>query len=279
MVEEKTDSGEFGNELMLQREKLSVCIITKNEEATLLSCLESITDIADEIIVLDSGSKDRTIEIARSLGAIVHEHPFDDFSSQKTRAVQLSTFPWILILDADERVSKDLATEIKVFLSTQVETAVIHGLYINRLNFFLGTPIYHSGWSPDWLLRLYRKDSGGFDGSPVHESIVVQGKTKRLKGYLFHETHPTIEIFVLKNLRYASLWANSQTGTKKKASVFNLFSHPMGMFFKMYILRLGFLDGFAGMILAILYSYHVFIKYLMILDKNKGISRRSGGIQ
>ena len=260
----------------LEKEPLSVCLITKNEERNIKSCLDSLVGLADEVIVVDSGSTDRTCEIARILGAKVFTHPFDDFAHQKTRAIEKASFPWVMVIDADERVTPELSKEILQYLKSPEKISQVNGFYVNRLNFFLGKPIHHSGWSPDWLLRIFRKEAGRFDGRMVHESVVVSGDTARIDGVLLHDTHPTIETFIQKNLVYARLWAQERSGTGGKPSFFALLFHPPAMFFKMYIVKLGFLDGFSGFVLAVLYSYHVFVKYLMLFDQPSSLNDRSG---
>ena len=257
------------------KECLSVCLITKNEEQNLKRCLDSLIGLADEIIVVDSGSTDRTCEIAKDFGAKVFQHPFDDFTRQKTRSIEKASSSWVMVIDADERVTPELKAEILQYLSHPETIRSINGFYLNRLNFFLGTPIHHSGWSPDWLLRVFRKESGGLDGRAVHESIVVSGQTMRLHGLLLHDTHPTIERFVTKNLVYARLWAKERSSTRGPSLTGVLF-HPPAMFLKMYILKMGFLDGFLGFVLAVLYSYHVFIKYLMLYKVNIPLTDRDG---
>ena len=258
-----------------EKERLSVCLITKNEEQNLKRCLDSLIGLADEIIVVDSGSTDRTCEIAKDFGAKVFQHPFDDFTRQKTRSIEKASSSWVMVIDADERVTPELKAEILQYLIHPETIRSINGFYLNRLNFFLGTPIHHSGWSPDWLLRVFRKESGGLDGRAVHESIVVSGQTMRLHGLLLHDTHPTIERFVTKNLVYARLWAKERSSTRGPSLMGVLF-HPPAMFLKMYILKMGFLDGFLGFVLAVLYSYHVFIKYLMLYKVNIPLTDRDG---
>ena len=259
----------------LPKESLSVCLITKNEERNLRSCLDSLKGLADEIIVLDSGSTDKTIEIASLFGARVFFHPFDNFASQKTRAIEKASFSWVMVIDADEKVSPELSAKILDVLNSPERLSGINGIYLNRLNFFLGKAIHHSGWSPDWLLRIIRKESGGFDGRLVHESLVVSGNTIKLDGFLFHDTHPTIESFIRKNLVYARLWAKEKSASRKP-SLFSLLLRPPAMFLKMYVLKRGFLDGFSGFVLAVLYSYHVFVKYLMLFDERASLTDRNG---
>jgi len=275
MIFSGNGSGSQTESTSLRKEPLSVCLITKNEERNINSCLDSLVGLADEVIVVDSGSNDRTCEMARILGAKVFTHPFDDFAHQKTRAIEKASFSWVMVIDADERVSPELSKEIVDVFKNPDRLADINGFYVNRLNFFLGKAIHHSGWSPDWLLRIFRKEAGGLDGRIVHESIVVSGRTVKMKGYLLHDTHPTIETFIQKNLAYARLWSNDKS-VGRKPSLFALLFHPPAMFFKMYVIKLGFLDGFSGFVLAVLYSYHVFIKYLMLFDSASSLNDRSG---
>ncbi len=235
---------------------VSVAIITKDEEQNIEDALKSVAD-AQEIIVVDAFSSDRTVEICRRYTDKVFQHEWQGFARQKQTAVDHAAGPWILVLDADERVTPDLREEI---LKTISETDC-EGFYIPRENYFIGKWIKHGGWWPDHTLRLFRKDRGHFEIREVHEKIVVGGKTGRLRNPLKHFTYRSISEFIRRSDRYSSLAAREIIKKSGKAGVLSLSIKPLSTFLKMYILRIGFLDGMHGLILAALYSYYTFLKY------------------
>ena len=243
---------------------LSVCILTLNEENNLPECLSSLKDLPGEVIILDSGSTDRTPEIAKAAGAKFHVHPFDNFGSQHKRLFSLAQNEWILNIDADERLSPELTQAIRDLFQHTERLSKFDGFSFNRLNFFVGKPIYHSGWAPDILLRLFRRSSGEMDQRMVHNTINVKGKTGHLDGLLIHYTYRTLESYLEKSGRYAKLSALDLRAKGRKPSFARLLFHPFGMAIKMYILRRGFLDGKEGLFLALLYSYYTFLKYLYL---------------
>ncbi|MCL5284531.1 MAG: glycosyltransferase family 2 protein [Nitrospirae bacterium] len=243
---------------------LSVCILTLNEEENLPGCLASLGDLAGEIVILDSGSTDRTREIAEAAGARFHVHPFDDFGSQHNRLFALASQEWILNLDADERLSPELLRSIRDTFDDPALLAKYRGFSLDRLNYFLGKPIRHSGWAPDPLVRLFRKDAGMMERRKVHGRILVAGEIGRLSGHLDHFTYRTLDSFLSKSTKYAKLAAREMQAKGKKPSLWRLLTHPAGMAVKMYVVRAGFLDGREGLFLAILYSYYTFLKYLYL---------------
>ena len=246
----------------MEREKLSACLITFNEEKNLGDCLESIAGLADEIVIVDSGSTDLTEEIARRYGARIAVHPFDDFGRQKQRAIDLATHPWILLIDADERVSGELSSEISQLLQDRSRLERNQGYEINRLNFFMGKAILHGGWSPDYLVRLFRKGQARISENLVHESVHVSGTTGRLVHRLCHFTYASMEAFIQKNARYARLSALEKKSRGSAPGLLKVLLHPPFVFIKMYLFRQGFRDGKEGLFLAILYSYYTSLKYI-----------------
>ncbi|MBI5055818.1 MAG: glycosyltransferase family 2 protein [Nitrospirae bacterium] len=241
---------------------VSVAIITKNEEHNIEDALESVAD-AKEIIVVDSFSSDRTVEICRKFTDKVFQHQWDGYARQKQRAVDLAGGQWVLILDADERVTPDLKAEI---VKTIAQTDC-NGFYMSRENYFIGKWIKHGGWWPDNTLRLFKKDKGRFEIREVHEKIVVEGRTGYLKNPLRHYTYRSIPDFTARMERYSTLAAREILKSSGKAGAFSLTVKPLSTFLKMYVLRLGVLDGKRGLILAVLYSYYTFLKYAKTWEK------------
>jgi glycosyltransferase involved in cell wall biosynthesis len=242
--------------------KLSVVIIARNEEANLPRCLESVR-WADEIIVGDSGSADRTVEVARDLGAKVYGYEWCGFGPAKQGAVDKAEGEWILSLDADEEVSPELASEIKAALE---ERTNIVGYYLPRRTEFLGRWMLHGGWYPDYVLRLFRKSRGAFTSSLVHEAVKVDGPTARLRNDLLHYSYPTLDRYFDKFNRYTTLAANEAFNMGQRVGLIELLLNPNAKFIKQYILKRGFLDGAKGLLLAILSSGYVSIKYAKLRE-------------
>ena len=241
---------------------LSVCIITGNEEANIAGCLDSLGDLPDEVVVLDGQSLDRTCEIARSKGAVVHRHPFDSFGAQKQRAVDLARNDWVFFLDADERMTEALSREIADLL-TRPDLLARHAAYrVCRINHFRQKPILHGGWEKDCLIRLFDRRNTSFDGKVVHEEVIAPESAGTLKGTLDHFPVHTIEGFIQKNLRYAGMKARTKRPIGPFAGIVLMVFSPPAVFFRMYVLRLGFLDGLEGFVLASLYGFFAFMKAL-----------------
>jgi glycosyltransferase involved in cell wall biosynthesis len=236
---------------------LSVTIITLNEEKNLRSCLESL-DFADEIILFDSGSQDRTLTIAREFTEKISQEPWQGFARQKNLAQDKAQGPWILNIDADERVSPELKKEILGVISADSPCA---GYKIPRKNYFCGQWIKHGGWYPNYQLRLYQKNAGAFAPREVHEQVVVQGKIGTLKYPLDHFTYASISDYLKRMDRYSELSALQYLKEGKKISWPEILFRTQFTFFKMWGLQRGFLDGANGLVLAMLYSYYTFVKY------------------
>lgn len=239
---------------------VSVCIITRNEESDIAACLDSLGDLPDEIVVLDSQSQDRTSEIARLKGASVYQHPFDSFGAQKQRAVDLARNDWIFFLDADERMTQPLGHEITDLLN-HPDLLTQHAVYrVCRVNHFLQKPILHGGWERDCLVRFFDRRKASFDGKIVHEEVRTDGSAGMLKGNLQHFPIRSIEEFIQKNLRYARMKARTKPPISRFSAIFLMLFSPPSVFFRMYLLRLGFLDGLEGFVLASLYGFFSFMK-------------------
>ncbi|KJR41338.1 family 2 glycosyl transferase [Candidatus Magnetoovum chiemensis] len=244
---------------------ISIAIITKNEERNIKEALESASD-AREIIIVDDYSKDRTIEICRQFTNKIYLQQWLGFAKQKQLAVDYASEEWVLILDADERLTNELKKEIT---NTIKQNTDCNGFYIPRKNFFLNKWIKHSGWWPDYTLRLFKKNKAHLQNRQVHEKVIVDGKTEYLKNPLEHYTYRTISEFIQKMDKYSELASKELPTSQKKAALLSMTVKPMFTFSKMYFLRLGFLDGAHGGILAALYSYYTFMKYLKAWE-NKG---------
>ncbi len=238
---------------------LSVVIITLNEEANLARTLASVS-WADDIVVLDSGSTDRTRQIAESFHARFFAEPWRGFAAQKNLALERATGDWILSLDADEEVEPALATEIREALAANPSVA---GFRIPRKNFFLGRWMRHGGFYPDPKLRLFRRGTGRFEDRLVHEDLRVDGTTARLLDHLLHHAYPTLDSYVEHMNRYSSLGAQMLVEKQGRArfSFLDIVVRPQLTFFYNYFLRLGFLDGREGLLLHLYHAQYVSWKY------------------
>ena len=240
---------------------LSVVIVTKNEEANIEDALKSVAD-AQEIVVVDSFSADRTVEICRKYTDKVHQQEWQGFARQKQTAVDFAQGPWVLILDADERVTPELKAEIR----DSMAQSRCNGFYLPRENYFIGEWIRHGGWWPDHTLRLFRKDRGRLEPREVHEKVVVDGAVGYLKNPLRHFTYRSISDFMERMERYSTLAAREIIRKGGRAGVSSLMLKPGATFIRMYVLQRGFLDGTRGLVLAALYSYYTFLKYAKVWE-------------
>jgi glycosyltransferase involved in cell wall biosynthesis len=236
---------------------VSVTIISKNEAHNVEECLHSVR-WASEIILVDQFSEDGTAEIARRLGAKVFQEPWHGFAGQKNLAIDKAGGPWILSLDADERVTPSLRREIEEELNQGSEYS---GYYIARKNFFCGQWVRHGGWYPDYNLRLFRKGEGYFRDRSVHEKVVVNGKVGYLEHALEHFTYRSVSDFLLRLEAYSRLAAQEVPAKSRSSISYTLCFRPLFTFINMYLLRGGILDGAAGFFLAVSYAYYTFLKY------------------
>lgn len=248
--------------------KLSVIIITKNEADNIHTCLESV-GWADEIIVVDSGSSDDTVNICRTLGAQVHTTTdWPGFGIQKNRALSHATCEWVLSLDADERVTPDLRSEIESALKDP------HGndaYRIPRLSSFCGKYMRHSGWYPDLVTRLFQRGAARFSDDLVHESLIVNGSVGELHQPLLHETFHDLEELLAKINHYSTAGARMLNEKHKTATLKRAVGHAVWAFFRSYIIRTGFLDGREGFMLAVSTAESVYYRYakLMLLNNKR----------
>lgn len=253
-------------------EKLSVTIITLNEEHNIRDALESIK-WADEIVVVDSGSRDKTVEICREYTDKVFYNPWPGHIEQKNLAIDKASNQWILSIDADERVTPELAGEIKRVL----EGPSVDAYAVPRLVFYLGRWIAHS-WYPDYKVRLFRRDKGKWGGINPHDKVVVDGKVERLKGDLLHYSYKDIAHHVNTMNSFTTISAREYSKLGKKAGPLDLIFKPAGMFLKKYLLKQGFRDGMPGFIIAVSSAYYVFLKYAKLWEM-ANINRRDAETQ
>jgi len=230
--------------------KLSVTIITKNEAAHIVSCIESVA-FADEVIVLDSGSADETCALAEQAGArVFHTADWPGFGPQKNRALDYAQGQWVLSLDADERVSPELAAEIQQLLAQPSQEYAAYE--ISRRSCYGGRWMCHSGWYPDFLLRLFRRDQARFTDDLVHESVRYDGPLGRLHGLIYHYPYDGPDTHINKMNAYSSTAAQSLYARGRRISIFGMTVKMFWTFVRVYIIRRGFLDGREGFILALM---------------------------
>jgi len=241
---------------------ISAVIATLNEEKNLKRCLESI-DFVDEIIIVDSGSSDKTVEIAKKFTKKIFLNDFKGFSQIKQYGIEKAKSDWVLIIDADEEVSDNLKQKL---LEIDKKGNNINGFYIKRETFFLGKKIKYCGWGKDYQLRFFKKNKGAFDGKIVHEALNVQGKIGYIDFPLYHYSYPDVKSYFDKMNRYTTLQAKQKKGN---FLLFKMIFSPFFKFFKMYFLRLGFLDGIHGLILSLFSGFSEFVKYAKMIEIKK----------
>lgn len=245
--------------------KISVTIIVLNEEANIADCLASL-DFADEIIVSDSGSADATVEICKSYGATVYTDDWLGFGRQKNLIAERARNDWVFNIDADERVTPGLKDEI-LRAAEQGEKNGCSGYYVPRKNHFALRWVRRCGWYPDYNLRLYRKSCGRFNERRVHEAVQIDGGKSAcgyLKNPLIHLTYASVEEYLVRAERYSTLGAEELYESGRRARAGDTTLRPMFTFFKMYILKLGFLDGALGFKLSTLYARYTRAKYVKL---------------
>ena len=249
---------------------LSVCIITHNEEANIGRTLDSVKGIADEMIVVDSGSTDRTVELARARGAKVFVEQWRGFSKQKNAAMAKASGDWILSLDADEEVSPELAASTQAVLKSEKATSECDAYMVGRRNFYLNRWLKRSGYYPDRKLRLVRRGMGQFEDRAVHESMQSAGKIGLLEGDLIHHAYGTLEGFIEHANRYSSLGGEMVASQRPVGfSIANIVLRPLGAFLYRYFFRLGFLDGREGLLVHLNHAAYVSWKYAKAWEYSK----------
>ncbi len=240
---------------------LSVIIITKNESKSISRCLDSVS-WADEIIILDSGSTDETVAICQHYTPLVYQTDWPGFGLQKQRALDKAQGDWVLSIDADEYLSDALQTEIQQAIQQQD----IQGFEIPRLSSYCGKNIKHGGWWPDRVLRLFQRSTGRFTAALVHEKIIMTGKLGQLSAPLLHETYVDLAEVVQKINTYSSLGAQELYEQGKTSSLSKAILKGLWSFFRTYIIKMAFLDGQYGFMLAVSNAEATYYKYLKLLE-------------
>jgi glycosyltransferase involved in cell wall biosynthesis len=246
------------------RRTLSAVVITFNEEERLRPCLESLA-WADEVIVVDAESSDKTVQIAREFTDRVWVRPWPGFAGQKNFALDQASGDWILSVDADEEVPPELREEIGAVLGGRGASA--DGYRVPRRNIFLGRFIRYGGLYPDWQIRLFRRGLGRFSDHAVHESAEVTGAVGRLGAPLVHRSYRDVADFLARADRYSTLAAEAWVRSGRPVRLSDLVLRPLGRFFGMYVVRAGFLDGWRGFLLAALYAYYVLIRSAKVWER------------
>ncbi len=244
---------------------LSVVIITKNEQRNIEDCLTSVK-WADEIVVVDSGSTDKTVDMCRKHNCRVIEVEWLGFGRTKQYAVNQAKNDWILSIDADEQVTANLRDEIESLLEYKPR---YHGYKVPRQSTYLGRAIRHSGWDRDRPLRLFHRQFGAFNEKPVHESIEINGKTGELTSTLLHHPYPDMQTHIDKMNLYTDLAAGELAAAGRRSTPLCAITHGAAKFIKMYFLQRGFLDGTAGFILAKNSAFGVYLKYIKLWQKTR----------
>lgn len=247
------------------RAPLSVVIITRNAGDGLVPCLESVA-FADEVVIVDSGSTDATVELARRHGARVIHQEWMGYGRQKEFATRQAQHDWVLSLDADERVSEELRHSIQQALVAPRFNAC----RMARCNRFMGRWLRHGEGYPDWSLRLYHRDHARWSDDPVHEKVETDGKVITLMGDLLHESEQGIADYLDKQNRYTTLAAEALHRAGKRVNPLKLLLSPLFRFIKFYFVRLGFLDGLPGLVHISIGCFNSFCKYAKLIELRRG---------
>jgi glycosyltransferase involved in cell wall biosynthesis len=248
---------------------LSLCVITRDAAGLIAHCLASAS-FAAEIVVVDSGSCDDTVEIARGCGARVIERDWSGFGAQKNFAVGEATHDWVLCLDADEQVTSELAAAIAVAVSSPRAAAYA----MARRNRFLGRWLAHGEGYPDWNVRLFDRRHARWTQDPVHEHVVADGPVARLDGDLLHASAESLDAYMTKQNRYTTLQAEAMYAQGERAGVARLVLSPLVRFLRFYIVKLGFLDGVAGLVHIVIGCHNSFMKYAKLRALHAEQARR-----
>ena len=236
---------------------VTVVIAARNAAAHIGACVASVASWAGEVLVVENDSTDDTILLASVEGATVFSHPFATIGGQRNAAIERARHEWILVLDADERCTAGLAEEVARVIATP---GAVEAYRVRRRNFFLGREIRHGGWERDRPVRLFRRHLR-YDPRPVHEHVVLQYPPSELAAPMLHYTYSSLDEYFAKFERYSAWWAEQNHARGKRASAWKVLVKPPARFVSMYLLRLGFLDGAHGLVLAVLAAMSVGAKY------------------
>jgi len=248
---------------MTALDDVSVSLITLNEEHNLRDCLDSVT-WAGEIVVVDSFSSDRTVEIAKEYTDKVYQRRWTGINDQRNFALSKATRPWVLCIDADERVSPELRDEIGRVLASP--DGPVCGYMVPRLNYYFGRWMKHGGWYPNLRLRLFRRDRCRFGDNDPHDLVLLDGPTKTLRGDLLHYSFESFEDQIERTNRYSEERAQVMYRKGVRLVVPRMIASPLANFVKAYMLQLGLLDGRQGFIAAVMSSFHAFLKYAKLYE-------------
>ena len=248
--------------------KLSVAIITFNEERNIERCIKSVKGLADEIVVLDSFSTDGTEEICKKYGVKFYKQVFEGYIEQKNKVLEFCNYDWVLSLDADEALSEKLFNEIK----RVKENPDADGYYFNRLTFYVNKWIKHSGWYPDRKLRLWKKELGRWEGTNPHDFLVLKkgSKIKHLKGDLLHYSYYSVTQHIDQINKFTTIGAKEAFKKGKKSSLVMLPLRTVFRFVRDYFIKLGFLDGYYGFVVCSMNAWSTFNKYVKLRELQKG---------
>lgn len=248
--------------------KLTVIIPTGNEEHNIRGVLESVS-FADEIMVVDSYSTDNTVEIAKEYTSFILQREYQYSASQKNWAIPQANNEWILLVDADERVTPELKDEIlSILKNPPTDDTVAYWIY--RMNHFLGERVKFSGWQNDKVIRLFKKSKCRYEDKMVHAEIIADGKVKFLKNKFYHNTYTTIDNHIIKLNRYATWQAKDYDHKTGMLTPYHFILKPFWGFFKHYIIQMGFRDGVVGLTIGFMQSYAIFMRYVKLWLLRKG---------
>ena len=245
--------------------RVSVVVVTRNEEERIRACLEAVA-WADELIVVDAESEDKTASIARELTDHVIVRPWPGYAAQKNHGLDLARGAWILSIDTDEIVSPALRAEVERVVAAD---GPADGYAVPRRNIFWGRWVRHGGLYPDWQVRLFRRGRGRFSEQAVHESVQVDGDVRRLGGHLEHRSYRDVSDFLARADRYSTLAAEDVIARGGRVHAWDFVVRPLGRFVGMYALERGFLDGWRGFLLAALYAYYVLIRCAKVWERTR----------
>lgn len=251
----------------MNKVKLTAIVPTGNEQVNIDDVLSGLS-FADEIMVVDSFSTDNTVELAKKYTSFIVQREYGYSASQKNWAIPQANNDWILLVDADERVTSELKEEVLSIINSDPEEVAF---WIGRSNDFMGKRLRYSGWQGDAVIRLFRRDKCKYEDKQVHAEIIADGKVGRLKHKLLHNTYKGLDHHVQKLNRYAEWQANDYLNKVKSPGFYHFFIKPGFRFYKHYFRGLGFLDGVPGLVVSALASYAVFMRYVKIWLKKRNL--------
>jgi len=246
--------------------EVSALVIAHNEEKNIARCLDSLS-WADEIVLVDAGSQDGTVRIAREYTQRIYSHPWEGFVAQRNWALEQAQHQWVLFLDADEVISPRLREEIEALKAQGVGEH--RGFEIPRRSFYLGDWVNYGGWYPNYQLRLFDRKRGKWIGGMVHERVEVEGRVGRLKGEILHYPYPDLSSHLQRIDDYSTLKAEDLYLQGKRSHLWDLLFRPFFKFLKMFFLRLGFLEGVRGLVISCLGAHYSFLSYAKLFEKER----------